>query len=149
MLDRNEARFRILRLLDADPSMSQRQLSRALGISLGRVNYCLRALVEKGEIKMRNFREADRKLHYAYVLTPAGLEAKAHLTVRFLQRKIEEYELLTAEIEQLRREAQEQEQGGLPPVSEPQTSRQENSDGAGHVRTVRNMVQSRELREKT
>lgn len=103
--DSSEVRFRILRLLDADPTVSQRDLARALGISLGRVNYCLRALAEKGDIKIRNFSASDHKLRYAYVLTPKGLEAKARLTVRFLQYKLAEYEALSEEIAQLRDDA--------------------------------------------
>ena len=102
---REEVHFRVLRLLSEKPSASQREISNALGVSLGLVNYCLNALVEKGAVKISNFRAADNKLRYAYVLTPSGLSEKVHLTSRFLQRKIEEFEALQAEIAALREEA--------------------------------------------
>ncbi len=94
-----------MRLVEAQPDISQRELASALGISLGRVNYCLKALTDKGWVKMKNFGRSDNKLRYAYVLTPRGMTAKTRLAGRFLQRKLEEYELLKAEIEQLKCEA--------------------------------------------
>ncbi len=99
-----DVRFRILRLLESNPQMSQRELSRELGISLGAVNYCLSALVEKGQLKIRNFRGSDKKFRYAYILTPTGVAEKAALTNRFLQRKLKEYDALKAEIESLQEE---------------------------------------------
>ncbi|WP_417525559.1 MarR family EPS-associated transcriptional regulator [Marinovum sp.] len=96
-----DVRFRILRLLDGNPQMSQRALSRELGISLGAVNYCLSALVAKGQLKISNFRASNKKLRYAYVLTPKGVAEKTALTSRFLQRKLNEYDALKAEIESL------------------------------------------------
>ena len=84
--------------------MNQRDLAAALGVSLGKTNFCLQALVAKGLLKMQNFQSNKRKLAYAYLLTPAGLLEKAALTSRFLKRKTREYELLKAEIEALRRE---------------------------------------------
>ena len=99
-----DLRFRVLRLLEGNPELSQRQIARELGISLGGVNYCLRALADKGYVKIRNFRASNNKLRYAYFLTPAGLSEKAGLTGRFLARKMAEYEALTAEIEALRRD---------------------------------------------
>ena len=96
-----DARFRILRLLESDPKMSQRALSRELGISLGAVNFCLNALIEKGHLKVSNFRASNKKPSYAYLLTPKGVTEKAALTGRFLQRKLEEYDALKAEIESL------------------------------------------------
>lgn len=98
--------YELLRLLEADPEMSQRRVARELGISLGRVNYCLRALVQKGWIKAKRFRNSDNKAAYMYLLTPRGLEEKAELTVSFLRVKMQEYESLRAEIRQMRREAQ-------------------------------------------
>jgi EPS-associated MarR family transcriptional regulator len=98
----NDVRFRILRLLESNPEMSQRALSRELGISLGAVNYCLKALLEKGQLKIRNFRGSDKKFRYAYVLTPKGVAEKTAMTSRFLQAKLKEYEALKAEIESLR-----------------------------------------------
>lgn len=102
---RDEARFRILRLLHENPSMTQRELGVHAGVSLGAVNYCLKALVDRGLVKARNFSRSSNKLGYAYVLTPAGLSEKALLTSRFLQTKMLEYEALKAEIEVLSREA--------------------------------------------
>lgn len=97
-------RFRVLSLLERNPDLSQRQIAEALGVSLGAVNYVLRALVEKGQLKIGNFRAADNKLRYAYILTPRGLEAKARLTAGFLRRKYAEYEALCAEIAALEAE---------------------------------------------
>jgi EPS-associated MarR family transcriptional regulator len=102
----DEMRYKLLRLLEANPSMSQRELARELGVSLGRVNYCLRALVSKGLIKARNFSKSSSKAAYRYLLTPSGLEQKAQLTVSFLKAKTREYEALRLEIEGLRREVQ-------------------------------------------
>lgn len=104
---RDESHLKVLRLLESDPSLSQRDLSEALGVSLGKTNYCIRALLDKGLIKMQNFRNSQNKLSYAYLLTPAGITAKADLTTNFLRIKIQEYEALRQEIEQLRREAQQ------------------------------------------
>lgn len=103
----DEMRYKLLKLLENDPSISQRQLAGALGISLGKANYCLKALIEKGLIKVKNFRNSQNKLGYVYVLTARGLEDKAKVTVRFLKYKINEYEELKREIEQLRNETAE------------------------------------------
>lgn len=84
--------------------MTQRELARALGISLGGLNYCLQALLDKGWVKIHNFQSSKRKLAYAYLLTPAGIAEKAALTGRFLKRKMEEYEQLRAEIKSLQQE---------------------------------------------
>jgi EPS-associated MarR family transcriptional regulator len=104
---RDESHLKALRLLEANPSLSQRELSEALGVSLGKTNYCIRALLDKGLIKVQNFRNSQNKLGYAYLLTPAGIAAKAELTASFLKIKIREYEALQREIEQLRRESQQ------------------------------------------
>jgi EPS-associated MarR family transcriptional regulator len=100
-----EAHFRVLRLLEGNPQMNQRDLAAAAGVSLGKTNYCINALLEKGLIKVQNFKSNKRKLAYAYLLTPAGIAEKAALTQRFLTRKMEEYEALKAEIDQLKQEA--------------------------------------------
>jgi EPS-associated MarR family transcriptional regulator len=97
--------YKLMRLLDANPQMSQRDIARELGISLGKANYCLRALIAKGWIKAANFTNSQNKSAYMYLLTPRGLEEKAGLTARFLQAKMQEYETLRAEIKQIRREA--------------------------------------------
>ena len=99
---REDAQVRILRLLQDNPEMSQRDLAKAVGVSTGGVHYLLNALVEKGFIKLGNFTAAKDKRRYAYVLTPKGLAAKADLTKRFLMRKMAEYELLKAEIDEVR-----------------------------------------------
>jgi EPS-associated MarR family transcriptional regulator len=88
--------------------MNQRALSEVLGVSLGKTNYCIKALLDKGFIKMQNFRNSKNKLTYAYLLTPAGVEEKARITVHFLNHKVEEYERLRAEILELQRETEEQ-----------------------------------------
>jgi EPS-associated MarR family transcriptional regulator len=101
----DEMRLKLMRLFEANPRASQRDVAREFGISLGKVNYCMRALVQRGWIKASRFRNSRNKVTYRYLLTPRGLEAKAALTVRFLRLKMEEYESLRSEIEQLRREA--------------------------------------------
>lgn len=101
----DEYRYKILRLLEADPHLSQRDISRQLGISLGKVNYCLQALIEKGLVKVNNFRNNDNKQAYMYLLTPNGIAEKTRVTMDFLKRKMAEYEALEKEIEQLRLDA--------------------------------------------
>ena len=100
----DEVRFRLLRYLDDHPQASQRELARELGVSVGKVNYCLRALIQKGWVKMQNFRKSGNKMAYTYILTPKGIEEKVSVTSSFLRRKIAEYEELSAEIERLGRE---------------------------------------------
>jgi EPS-associated MarR family transcriptional regulator len=100
-----ELRYKLLKLLGPNPHLSQRELARELDMSLGKVNYCMRALTDKGWIKATNFKNSRNKIAYMYLLTPRGLEAKARLTRRFLQIKMREYEALKLEIEQIRTEA--------------------------------------------
>ena len=100
-----ERQLNALRLLEENPEMSQRELAEALGVSVGAANYCLKALVEKGWVKLENFQKNPNKLGYLYLLTPMGIAAKAHLTASFLRRKMAEYEALRAEIDQLQAEA--------------------------------------------
>ena len=104
-------RFRILRLLQDNPRLTQRELAETLGISLGKANFCVKALLDRGLIELHNFRASRSKLAYSYLLTPAGAAEKAALTARFLGRKMVEYELLKAEIESLKKEH------GLPPIA--------------------------------
>jgi EPS-associated MarR family transcriptional regulator len=108
LTDREEASFRVLRELERKPGASQRELAQRTRISLGAVNYCLRALQDKGLIKVQNFRASDNKLRYAYNLTPSGIAERLTLTRRFLARKIAEYEALQAEIDEVRREVGEE-----------------------------------------
>lgn len=96
-----EVHLRVLRALEANPEISQRQLAAVLGISLGKTNYCLRALIAAGSVKVRNFRRSNNKLAYAYYLTAKGLDQQARLTVSFLKRKRAEFELLAREIAEL------------------------------------------------
>ncbi len=95
----------VLRLLDESPSRSQREVAHELGMSLGKANYVLRALLDKGLVKVQNFRNSQNKRGYAYLLTPEGVAAKAELTRAFLERKIEEYDALRLEIERLKAES--------------------------------------------
>jgi EPS-associated MarR family transcriptional regulator len=96
-----EVRYHLLKYVADHADATQRELAAELGISLGKTNYCLRALVEKGLVKVRNFRTSGRKRTYAYILTPRGLEEKINVTQDFLRRKIVEYDLLSKEIEEL------------------------------------------------
>lgn len=105
-----DAHFRVMRLIEVNPSVSQREIARSLGISLGAVNYCLSALIDVGFVKVRDFCASNNKCRYAYILTPKGAAEKAALTADFLQRKMREYEALKAEIESLR-EASQRTQG--------------------------------------
>jgi len=93
-----------MRLLEENPDLTQRELAARLGISVGGLNYCLKALMEKGLVKMRNFTHSKNKFGYVYMLTPTGIAEKAAITHRFLHRKMEEYELLKAEIDALKQD---------------------------------------------
>ena len=101
---RDELRLRVLRALEANSELSQRQLAAELGVSLGGVNYALKALVERGFVKAGNFRKSGNKVAYLYMLTPQGVAEKASLATAFLGRKLEEYEVLWREIEFLKGE---------------------------------------------
>lgn len=100
-LAEEDAHWKVLCLLETNPALSQRELALVLGVSLGKTNYCVRALLDKGLLKMQSFQNSKQKLAYLYVLTPAGIKKKAALTGLFLSRKIKEYELLRKEIEML------------------------------------------------
>ena len=104
MLDDATA-YKLLKLVKEDPTISQRAIAKELGISLGKVNYCLNALVDKGLVKARNFYKSKNKLGYGYLLTTKGLDEKARITIRFLKQKLNDYEELEKEIEQIRKEA--------------------------------------------
>ena len=99
-----EFHYKVLKVLQENPDLSQRELAREVGLSLGKTNYCLRALIEKGFIKASNFRNNKNKVAYVYVLTPRGIEERIRATSYFLKRKVEEYEELEKEIERLRDE---------------------------------------------
>ena len=103
-MPQQETRYRLLKLLNENPTLSQRQLADETGVSLGKVNYCLKALIKTGLIKVGNFRRSNNKVAYAYLLTPTGVAAKAKITVDFLKRKQDEYDSLVQEIEELQQE---------------------------------------------
>jgi EPS-associated MarR family transcriptional regulator len=100
----DEMRYKLMRALELNPEMSQRALAKQLGVSLGKINFCLQALIQKGSVKVKNFNNSHNKAAYIYLLTPRGIEQKANLTLRFLQAKTAEYEALRIEIEEMRRE---------------------------------------------
>lgn len=100
----DETHLRVLRLLENNAQMNQRELAENLGVSLGKVNYCLKALLGRGLIKMHNFRNSQNRLAYVYLLTPSGIAEKTLLTKRFLDIKLAEYEMLKQEIEALTKE---------------------------------------------
>jgi EPS-associated MarR family transcriptional regulator len=98
-----------MRILEEHPDISQRELSKKLGVSLGGINYCLSALIDKGFVKAKNFSSNSNKVSYVYLLTPIGIREKSQLTVRFLQRKLQEYDDLKREIELLKWQVDTQE----------------------------------------
>lgn len=106
-MSKHELEFRALKLVEQYPTITQRQLSKELGVSLGKAHYVIKALIEVGWIKLDNFQRSDNKIGYAYLLTPAGVIEKAKITRRFLLRKQQEYEQLKQEIEQLQSEVDE------------------------------------------
>ena len=98
--------FRVMRILQENPDLTQRELAEKLGVSVGGLNYCLKALMDKGWVKMQNFQNSKNKFKYVYLLTPQGIAEKVALTSRFLERKMLEYETLIAEIESLHQDVQ-------------------------------------------
>ena len=106
----DETHFRVLRILQDNPDLTQRELARQLGISVGGLNYCINALIDKGFVKVSNFQQSKNKFKYVYLLTPQGVAEKIAMTRRFLKRKIDEYDALKGEIESLQKEAAELQQ---------------------------------------
>jgi len=106
-MNNQDIRLDLLRKLESNPEYTQRELSREMGVSLGKVNYCIKKLTEKGLIKLTNFTHNTNKMGYAYLLTPSGVEEKTRLTFSFLKRKVVEYEILKKEIEELKFESEE------------------------------------------
>jgi EPS-associated MarR family transcriptional regulator len=104
-MNNKDIRLDLLRKLEANPNLSQRQLSKLMGVSLGKINYCMQKLIEKGWIKLSNFSHNANKSNYSYLLTPRGIEEKSRMTLLFLKIKIEEYELLKTEIKKLEDDA--------------------------------------------
>ena len=113
----DEIHYKLLKVLEENPDVTQRELAARLGISLGKANYCLRALMKKGWVKMGNFRRNPSKMGYVYLLTPRGIEEKARFAVRFLRHKLQEFDALKSEIERLRLEVTNAAVAG--PVSNP------------------------------
>jgi len=100
----DEMRYQLLKAIESNPNTSQRELAKVVGVSLGKTNYCLRALVESGWIKAGNFARSSNKAEYAYILTPSGFKEKAKVTIRFLENKLNQYEQLKEEIDFLKKE---------------------------------------------
>lgn len=103
----DESRYRILRLIEENPAISQREVARELGVSLGKANFCLRALIEKGIVKANTFCNSRNKRAYIYVLTPRGIEERARITLRFLKQRLAEYEAVEKEIAELTEHARQ------------------------------------------
>ena len=101
-----ETYLKILKHIESNPHISQRQLAQELGVSVGKINYCMQALITKGWVKAGNFKSSANKMSYLYLLTPAGIDEKTRLTASFLKYKIVEQKIITQEIEQLKRDAQ-------------------------------------------
>mgnify|MGYP000506805106 FL=1 len=106
-MNKRDIRLDLLRRLESNPEYTQRELSREMGVSLGKVNYCIKKLTEKGLIKLTNFTHNPNKMGYAYLLTPQGIEEKSRLTFSFLKGKVIEYEILKDEINELKLESDE------------------------------------------
>jgi EPS-associated MarR family transcriptional regulator len=104
---REEAYLKVMRLLQENPDLTQRELAERLGVSVGSVNYCLRALIDRGLVKVGNFKKSKNKFKYVYLLTPQGIIEKMDMTSRFLKRKLDDYDALKMEIEALKAEVSE------------------------------------------
>jgi EPS-associated MarR family transcriptional regulator len=103
-LNTQETHLKVLRAIEDNPEVTQRELAKNLGVSLGKINYCIKALIDRGWIKANNFKNSNNKAAYAYLLTPRGIEEKARITVRFLRQRVQEYEQLKREIAELEAE---------------------------------------------
>ena len=104
LIPNQEIHLKVLRHLEGHPDVTQRELARHLGVSLGKVNYCLKALIDRGWVKANNFKNSNHKAAYAYLLTPRGIEQKTQITLNFLKHKMHEYEHLRQEIAELEQE---------------------------------------------
>lgn len=112
----DETAYKLLKLVQEDPNISQREIAQELGISLGKANYCLKAVMERGLVKIKNFYKSENKRGYMYLLTNKGINEKARVTFRFLKYKMDEYEALETEIAQIKQEAEglKMEKGDFP-----------------------------------
>jgi EPS-associated MarR family transcriptional regulator len=106
----NEIHLQVLRAVESRPGLTQRELANELGVSLGKAHYCMKALIEKGFVKMGNFSHNQKKMDYAYLLTPSGIKSKATLTAHFLERKAAEYAMLKSELEKHEKDSKHVEQ---------------------------------------
>ena len=100
-MSNNQSKYLLLKSVEQGKNLTQRKLSKELGISLGKVNYCLQSLIKKGFIKINNFKNSNNKTQYSYLLTPKGVEEKTKLTIEFLKAKTKEYEMLKKEVERI------------------------------------------------
>jgi EPS-associated MarR family transcriptional regulator len=107
LMNNQDIRLDLLRKLESNPQFTQRELAREMGVSLGKVNYCIKKLTEKGWVKLTNFTHNPNKMGYAYLLTPQGIDEKSRLTFSFLKKKVIEYEILKKEINALKLESEE------------------------------------------
>ena len=105
-MNRKDIHLDLLRKLEVNPEYTQRELSKEMGVSLGKINYCMKKLIEKGWIKLSNFSKNPNKVNYIYLLTPQGIEQKGRLTISFLKIKLQEFEMLKNEISKLRQDAE-------------------------------------------
>tara|TARA_B110000008_G_scaffold267869_1_gene295389 strand:+ start:849 stop:1187 length:339 start_codon:yes stop_codon:yes gene_type:complete len=103
-MNKDDIRLDLLRKLELNPEYTQRELAKEMGVSLGKINYCMKKLIEKGWIKLSNFSNNPNKVNYIYLLTPKGIEQKARLTFSFLAIKLKEYEILSNEINKLKQD---------------------------------------------
>ena len=110
-MNQKDIHLDLLRKLEANPEYTQRELSQEMGVSLGKINYCMKKLIEKGWIKLSNFGHNPNKVSYIYLLTPQGIEQKARLTFAFLAKKLEEYEILKTEISKLKQDTEKLKSG--------------------------------------
>ena len=99
-MEKDPDKFNVLRKVNSNPNISQRELASQLNLSLGKVNYCLKSLKSKGLVKIKNFKKSENKLRYAYILTPKGISEKTKITISFMKRKMREYDELKSEIEE-------------------------------------------------
>ena len=106
MIDQKDIQLDLLRKFEANPNCTQRKLSAEMGVSLGKINYCIKKLIEKGLLKLTNFNRSQNKVNYIYILTPKGIKEKTRLTFAFLKIKLEEYEFLKNEIKTLQKDAE-------------------------------------------
>jgi EPS-associated MarR family transcriptional regulator len=114
----NEIHLQILRAVESRPDLTQRELANELGVSLGKAHYCMKALIDKGLVKMGNFSHNQKKMDYAYLLTPTGIKSKAVLTAHFLERKAAEYVMLKSELEKHQKDSKHVEQGNKIRIAE-------------------------------